>query len=1368
MSLIVPRSVTVGRDGRDGRLGADGDHSRSAPLADFRSERAYVLLGDPGAGKTEAFGTESRAVPGSVRVTARRFISRSLDRHPEWRAETLFIDGLDEVRAGRPDARRPMDLILERLERLGSPNFRLSCRAADWLGRNDLQEIVSTAGYGNVRVLHLEPLRGEDILGILADLGVPDPRGFMREAGERGLEGLLANPHSLELLVKAKGGDEWPRDRRTTFENACRALARERNDEHRAAQRSAPLLSLDRIMAAAGHLSALLLLSDKEHVSIDASEDADSLCVEDIADGDHPAFDHPALLRAVRSNLFSVDPDGGFVPPHRQLSEFLGARFLHTRIDSGVPASRVLALMTGEDGVVVTELRGLSAWLAAFDRSSRRSLIRTDPVGIALYGDVQGFRSDEKESLLCAFAERADEIKAWSWPPVALASLIDSHTVELLHGYLGDEERGDGRQGVVSLLLLALAQVGGVHRSCERLEQAVRDVTWQPWVRQLALRALIHHSGSGGDGVPTLRALLADIRDGVIEDRDGELAGTLLSELYPDHIGADEIWDYLLPAPGIQRGYEYRRFWAQRLLEQTREGDVITLLRSLAKRDTEFRARVSDHRLGGVTLKLLRAALTSAGEDGGISTVYDGLEFINSPELRWPRTRRSGSSGVSRSLAERPALQRELALEGLRRELRNVDSHERRERAWKVWRIVFGDTVPGDFAQWCLQQAVEAAPACLNIALALLEWSRPWHEGDSGSGISIEEVRAATEGVPALGREIESLLDAQRQSEVRTRAWETQVREQANEYRAEDDREKAEFIAYVRKHAPELKEGTCPPGLLHHIAESYHDVFDDEAASTPRARLTKLLDGHADLVEASLAGFRRVARRRDHPTLREIIRLNEQGQRSLYDLPVLAAFDQMRPESLDSCPSVEITRAAAFVYLTPINLSGHPEWFLRTLERRPRAVSEALIKVTRSRIRRRVECSYLWHLAREPSYRAVARLAVAPLLRAFPTRCTEPQVSALHEVLLAAVRWQPSGIEEAIQVRAARPGMDVSQRALWLAAGLFLSPDEYLSQLATFVEGGEEVRSRQVVRFMAPGGVEVQQRSWRTSALGRLIRLLGSRYSPWRAPSPGIASYVDEDRMKVEGLITRWVADLASRTDPDACSTLQSLVEDPGLEDWRWSLTEERSQQIVARRNATFAVPELEAIQVTLANDRPANPADLAALVAAKLEFLAPRIRHGNTDDWRQYWSEDSNRDLIGPKHEDACRDALLSDLRQLLPDGIDAQPEGHYARDKRADIRASFNGSAIPVEIKKDSHRNLWSAVASQLVRQYTIDPDSSGFGIYLVLWFGLGKMPVPPTGRRPKTPEALRQRLEERLEGPYRHKVRVIVIDVSGSVDS
>ena len=295
---------------------------------------------------------------------------------------------------------------------------------------------------------------------------------------------------------------------------------------------------------------------------------------------------------------------------------------------------------------------------------------------------------------------------------------------------------------------------------------------------------------------------------------------------------------------------------------------------------------------------------------------------------------------------------------------------------------------------------------------------------------------------------------------------------------------------------------------------------------------------------------------------------------------------------------------------------------------------------------------------------------------------------------------------------------------------------------------------------------------WDTQVLKDIDRASGE--SIYALASPGLLARAqrlssgEEDRLKVEGLIARWSSTLATRTDRDACDALQSLVDDPALEPWHLGLSGARDEQVVTRRNTIFAAPELEAVQRTLANDRPANPADLAALVADKLELLAKGIRRGNTDDWRQYWSEDSSRQVTGPKHENSCRDALLSDLRQLLPEGVDAQREGHYARDKRADIRVSFNGSAIPVEIKKESHRDLWRAVANQLVANYTIDPASSGFGIYLVLWFGLGQMPVPPTGRRPKTPKALRRRLEEQLEGPYRHKVRVIVIDVSGSSNS
>lgn len=1357
MSLVVPRTVTVlERTGVESGA-AIAPVRRSVPLAEFRSARAYVLLGDPGAGKSKAFGTEAGSDPDSVLVTARRFIARSPEHHPDRNAETLFIDGLDEVRAGRPDAWHPLDQILQRLEQLGRPGFRLSCRAADWLGRNDLEEIVASAGYEHVQLLQLEPLSDRPIRKILADCDVPDPSRFMAEARDRGLEAMLDNPLLLRLLVKATQDDEWPEDRLGTLKLACEKLAREWNDQHRAAHRSAPRIPVDRIMNAAGHLSTLLLLSDKEYVSLAESEDPEALCPEDVSDGDQPA-----ILRAVKSNMFADRAEGCFVPVHRQLAEFLAARFLHGRVTSepGVPASRIFALMTGEDGVVMTQLRGLSAWLAAFDKDSRRSLIETDPIGTFLYGDVSAFHRDELEDLLRALAERREEIQAWFWTPVALKSLIRRDSLRLLDRYLSEEDRSERRQAVAGLLLHASCHADKPSPCLESVERAVRDVTWQPWVRKYALNALIVHSADGR--ARPLIALLDDLRDGKVRDEDRDLQGMLLKSLYPAQVGPARIWDYWEPQSPYSGGSEFKDFWYRHLGKRTSKQDAVTLLQSLAERGPQFRKRFLDeHRLRRVVEKLLHRVLSATGERIGAETVYDWLEAVNYLE---PQARRKTQVGLSRWIAERPELQKRLVLEGLHRlwdpdrPKANEDRGTRAYRAWHMRWAIFESGVPEDLAEWCLREAVDAAATRVEVAVELLGWSQPWHEDPSGTGLPVDDVKAATNGIPALSREVSPLFRGQKESEARRRASEAQ-----SGGGKEQRREQREFITYVRENAAELRAGTCGSQLLHHIAVSYHDFFFEDRDSRPRQRVARLMEGHRDLTDAAIEGFRRVMERDDLPTLRDVIRFNEQGKVSLFALPLLAGLDDS-PGLLESLGPPEVARAAGLYLLTPLNVEVHPEWYRRALESHPDSVAEALIKVTRSRIRRRQDCLYLWRLPREKVYRAVVRRATLPLLRAFPTRCTEPQITALNEILLAAIRWKADGLRESVDQRLAKADLDVSQQALLLAAGLFLSPERYLVDLVRFIDDGEEARSRHVVNFLAPSDMERLPMRWKSEDLKTLIELLGTRYTPWRPESFGMAGIVEEDRMKVESLIAGWASTLASRTDPDACTALQALVADAALDPWYVLLKDKRDEQVLARRSATFAVPDLRAVQKTLANEEPATASDLAALVTEELEFLATRIRGDNTDDWRQYWNEDGRGKPVRPKHEDSCRDALLSDLRDRLPAGVDAQPEGHYAQDKRADLRVSFRGNAIPVEIKKDSNRRLWSAATDQLAALYASAPESSGHGIYLVLWFGGAKMPVPPSDHRPKTPDDLRARLEAQLAGPLSHRLRVIVIDVSG----
>ncbi len=166
-----------------------------------------------------------------------------------------------------------------------------------------------------------------------------------------------------------------------------------------------------------------------------------------------------------------------------------------------------------------------------------------------------------------------------------------------------------------------------------------------------------------------------------------------------------------------------------------------------------------------------------------------------------------------------------------------------------------------------------------------------------------------------------------------------------------------------------------------------------------------------------------------------------------------------------------------------------------------------------------------------------------------------------------------------------------------------------------------------------------------------------------------------------------------------------------------------------------------------------------------RLRSIATTIQTGNSDDWRPYWNEDAygRPDRDRPRHENSCRDALLSQLRARLPDGVDAQPEGQYAGDRRSDIRVSCDGFHVPVEIKKDSHRDVWNALRSQLIEQYTRDIETSGFGIYVVFWFGRGDVQPPPHGVRPRTPAELERRLGEMLTADETGKISVITIDVS-----
>jgi hypothetical protein len=312
VNTTVPRTCT--------EIGPGGERIPGLTLTTQRDRPAYVLLGEPGAGKTTAFAEEARAA-GCEAVSARDFVV--FDR-PEWRNWTLFIDGLDEIRAGSTNSHTPLDAIRRKIDALGRPPFRISCREADWHGAGDRDSLDRIAPGGRVAILHLDDLDTGQIETLLRENhGEPDPKGFIDCARQRRLDSLLGNPQNLRMLAEAVR-QGWPDGLAETYALACQRLAEESNRGHRDAWRQTGIAT-DDVLFAAGHGCAVQLLAGVAGFALDPA----------VADKNHPAFDAigltgtPALNRALGSRLFeSRTRNEQREPAHRSIAEYLGARFL--------------------------------------------------------------------------------------------------------------------------------------------------------------------------------------------------------------------------------------------------------------------------------------------------------------------------------------------------------------------------------------------------------------------------------------------------------------------------------------------------------------------------------------------------------------------------------------------------------------------------------------------------------------------------------------------------------------------------------------------------------------------------------------------------------------------------------------------------------------------------------------------------------------------------------------------------------------------------------------------------------------------------------------------------------------------------------
>jgi len=281
-----------------------------------------------------------------------------------------------------------------------------------------------------------------------------------------------------------------------------------------------------------------------------------------------------------------------------------------------------------------------------------------------------------------------------------------------------------------------------------------------------------------------------------------------------------------------------------------------------------------------------------------------------------------------------------------------------------------------------------------------------------------------------------------------------------------------------------------------------------------------------------------------------------------------------------------------------------------------------------------------------------------------------------------------------------------------------------------------------------------------------LVNLTSSHFAKIGPPSTGWSG--DTNQWDAADLVRQIISWMSADASEAARKALTQLSMAPAAQSYHDDVKHAMAQQQIRLIDERFRQPTYKQAIEALRNGCPANVADLRALVIAHFIDLGAELRGANIDLYKRFWNEGEYGRVVSPKGEESCRDALVELLRaRLSPLGVRVEPEGHMVADKRADIVALAPNIKLVIELKRDYHPDVWTAIRDQLDRFYTRDPEAQGFGIYGVFWFGSKRsrrIVSPPDGRpSPRTAREMQRRLANLMPRETRERVETLVLDVS-----
>ena len=1158
------------------------------------------------------------------------------------------------------------------------------------------------------------------------------------------MQELVGNPLTLGLLAEVSlEGEGLPESKTKLLESASGLLLKEKNPAHAAS----PIAQarVDDLLLSAGAVAAHLLISGSAGIFTGSRDalPAGFVHVSEIADLPNA----PLTKEVLKTRLFRTEGEGLFVPVHRVLAEYLGARWLSRRLHAGLSERRLLQMLEFAGGVP-TSLRGLHAWLGHFTPSLADRCIKTDPYGVLRYGETDQLPIPRARLLLSSLATLAKEdpyFRSEDWGTRALSGLARP---ELKNEIIAVVRSPDRHFHLSSLLLEALPGSTLTKEIVPELLALIRDSTAAHAERHHAAEALIA-SRAKVDWPAEVATLAQQAGTG-----DKRLAVEIISQLKGEGFTGQQIANALVDLLGIDRNERDDNFVSGTdyyLVRQLSPAQCAATLDGIRERIAAT-PRPSywnpNHHLASTIQRLTAKALQGSGVSA--RRFWSWVRFVDA------RTSYSAEpkDSIKDYLTENTPFRRE------------------------VQRIALGDkSIDGGPWMAIVHELPQANPGLAitpDDAVSYLE------ELVAKDTLTDADVILWTDLVRALGRperHAESIAKIIARSTAKhprlAERWKELTRPPERDWEKEEQRRQAKHrrsqaakFARHRANFAKVKEGIATGqafGALHSLALGYLSRYADlDAEAAPLDRLRQWVG--EDIAIAASKGFVAALSRNDLPTVEKVAEIRNEGKHWNIEAVMMCGVAELvrTGQSLESV-SEEVAKAVLAVWwdMPEFNSTKLGEDMQKQLEARvfhsDDAAERFLVAVLEPAIKAGKEhISGLYRLPRDPRFKRIAASLALRWLQTYQ-QAKQPVQRELLQICLHEGSQLP--LAELVSARLANSSeLDPVAHRMWTAAAFMLDLPESRDHVAANADSDKSLLWS-IKDLMRPDSFESRHFPLTVSQREFIVQKFAPRWPVAAHPS---SAWGDENSWNATEFINSCIDAIGGNPSSNASDALDRLSQSTAALAYGERVKHVRAQQRRLRRDKEHVPPSFDQTKKTLADGPPGTIDDLKAVMMDTLAFVQDYVRNADTDGWEAYWNGNQ------PKIENTCRDRVLDALRpQVSKKNVDLLPESSMPEKNRADILALHDGKGLPIEVKGQWHPDVWDASKTQLDDKYGRDWRADGRGIYLVLWFGptqgKGLASHPDGLPAPASPAALQTMLLDRLGESERARIEVLVLDVS-----